>query len=307
MEKGVNPVDNEVPGESTEPNPIVTGTVIDIADLTVYEGSSPQEKVDALILGHTVVMISKTYCPFLRDAKDLLCSQIGVTVHSLEVNSNPEGGTISHCLSSKHDHYTVPVIFLNGTFVGGCDQVKTLHYTGELPVEREYLKGIINRNQTENTNELQMAKLVPMERSTAMNPPFWFPNHVGCWVVRLTGVQVFGLSTLSAAFHYELWGRYMAVGLFVDFALHMLAGAGLSPLGMNASFVANFFKPDFRRGPPKQFASFCGVWFSFLAVLFYFLDFGGHDIIGAILMGMLAGAAGLEGFLDFCLGCVFYG
>lgn len=140
-----------------------------------------------------------------------------------------------------------------------------------------------------------------------MNPPFWFPNTVNNNVVRVTGVQVCILSAISAGFHWKLWARYLAVGILADFTLRLFAGSPVSPLGMIATFVTSPWKPDFRPGPPKQFASFCGLFFSLLGTIFYFVDFHYHDVVGAVWMGMLAGAAGMEGFLDFCLGCVFYG
>lgn len=46
--------------------------------------------------------------------------------------------------------------------------------------------------------------------------------------------------------------------------------------------------------------------FSGLGTLFYFLDFEGHQYVGAAFMAGLAGASGLEWSLDFCLGCKFY-
>ena len=296
------------PTKEEEPRDEAMATSMNITvvgDLGSYEGSTVEEQVDSIIQAHPVLMISKTWCPFSRDAKDLLGKQLGVKVYALEVNTHPQGSAVFRYLSATHDHYTVPIIFLNGAFVGGCDDLKALHQTGEL--ERVYLKGLIHRKQTTSTDKVETAKLVPMERSKAMNPPFWFPNHVNNWVIRLTGFQVFCLSVLSAAFHYEIWGRYLAVGLLVDFGLRLVAGAHLSPLGMTSTVLTSFFKPDFRPGPPKQFAAFCGVFFTFMGTLFYFLDFHYHDVVGAVWMGMLAFAAGLEAFLDFCLGCLFYG
>lgn len=154
---------------------------------------------------------------------------------------------------------------------------------------------------------LDAAKLAVEHRSTARNPLFWFPNTVNNRVVRLTGLQVFVLSVLSAAFYTELWGRYLAVFLLIDFGLRFTVGSFLSPLGMIATAAASPFTPNFKPGAPKQFASFCGVTFSLLATIFYFVEFEYHEIVGAIWIAMLAGASGLEAFFDFCLGCVFFG
>ena len=68
----------------------------------------------------------------------------------------------------------------------------------------------------------------------------------------------------------------------------------------------------YRPGPPKQFASFCGICFSLPAAALYFAgdhddDDDGETIAGAVFLGMLMGAAALEGFANFCLGCLFFG
>jgi tellurite resistance protein TehA-like permease len=206
---------------------------------------------------------------------------------------------------SLFSHFTVPVVFIRGAYIGGCNETKALYQSGVL--EQEHLDGLVKLKRTTGTERLETARLLPKERSTAMNPPFWFPNTVNNNVVRMTGVQVCLLSALSAAFHWKLWARYLAVGLLVDFWLRLVAGSGVSPLGMIANLLTSSLKPDFRPGPPKQFAAFCGLFFSTLGTVFYFLDFELHDVVGAIWMGMLAGAAGLEGFCDFCFGCLFYG
>jgi hypothetical protein len=112
---------------------------------------------------------------------------------------------------------------------------------------------------------------------------------------------------ISCVFLNDLWARYLAVGLLVDFFLRLVAGSFVSPLGMVAALLTCYWKPDFRPGPPKQFAAFCGVFFSLMATIFYFVEFKHHNIVGAVWIGILAFASGLEAFLNFCLGCVFFG
>lgn len=264
-----------------------------IQDLDVYEGGSLEAKVDAMIRLHGVVVFSKTWCPFCRDAKDFLATQMGVRIHVIEVDNHPNGSQIFSYLSKKNNHYTVPMVFIKENFLGGCEDVKSLHKKGEL--ETKYLKGLVERKQTVGSDHFDTANLVPVERSFAANPPFWFPNTVNTKVIRTTGVLICILSALSAAFHWKLWARYLAVALLVDFAIRVVVGGFLSPIGMIANVLTSPFTPEFAPGPPKQFAACCGVIFSLLGTIFYFLDFKGHDIVGAIWMGMLAGAAGLEG------------
>jgi hypothetical protein len=191
------------------------------------------------------------------------------------------------------------MVFVRGEFLGGCDDTKALYRDGTL--EQRYLVGLVQVKRTVGTDKLETAQLLPKERSVAMNPPLWFPNTVNNNVIRATGVQVCIISTISAALHWKVWARWLAVGLLVDFLLRFMAGAGCSPIGMISTFITSPMKPDFRPGPPKQFASFCGVFFALMGTIFYFVDFSGHDIVGACFIGGLAGAAGLEGFADFCL------
>lgn len=280
------------------------GNLVSVPDLTAFEGDTIEAKVDHFIANRSVVLFGKSFCPFCRDARDFLASQIGCKVYNLDVNEVEDGAAIHKYLIEKTSHKTVPVIFIRGEFVGGCDEVKALHRKGEL---EKKLHGLIVRQRTQNTDKLETAKLAPTSRSKAINPPFWFPNTVNDNVVRVTGMQVCVLAILSTAFHNELWGRYLAMGLMVDFVIRMMVGSFLSPLGMIATLVTAPFEPKFKPGPPKQFAAFCGLMFSLLGTIFYFVDFEGHKIVGAIFMGMLAGASGLEGFVGFCLGCLFFG
>jgi hypothetical protein len=114
---------------------------------------------------------------------------------------------------------------------------------------------------------------------------------------------VFFLCVISIIFHQEVWGAWISAFLLIDFLTRMMVGSSLSVLGMVGTLISSPFQPQFRPGPPKQFASFCGVCFSLVATCCYFT---GNEVYGAIVLGGLAVAAGMEGFLDFCLGCVFF-
>lgn len=279
-------------------------TRIVVTDLESYPGSTTTEKIDSAIDLHAIFIISRSTCPFCRDVKDLLASQIGATIHSIEIDQHPDGNKIFAYSKSKTGHPTVPQVFIKGNFVGGCDDVKALHHKGELET---MLQGLIHRPRTTGSGKVETCHLVQGDRSQAMNPLFWFPNTVNNYVIRVVGFQVCTLSVLSAVWYDELWAHYIAAFLLVDFTLRMLAGASASPLGMIATFITSPFRPQFRPGPPKQFASFCGVMFAGLSSVFYFLDFKHHEYLGMAFIAGLAGASGLEWALDYCLGCKFYG
>jgi glutaredoxin 3 len=275
-----------------------------VTDLDAYDGSTLEEKVDSFILKHSVVVISKSYCAFCRDVKDLLASRVGVKVHIIEVNVHPDGTKIHNYIKKKTGKATVPVVFIRGKLIGGCDDVKTLHVKGDL--EQVLLKGLINRPRTTGTDKLETSHLIPVERSRATHPLFWFPNTVNNYVIRVVGFQVCTASVLSCVFLNEMWARYLAAGVLVDFCLRFVAGSSASPFGMIATLVTSPFRPQFRPGPPKQFASLCGIMFSGLGTLFYFVEFRGHQYVGCAFMAGLAGASGLEWAIDFCLGCKFF-
>mmetsp|Transcript_24506 Transcript_24506/g.68292 ORF Transcript_24506/g.68292 Transcript_24506/m.68292 type:complete len:995 (-) Transcript_24506:304-3288(-) len=274
-------------------------------DLSAYKGASLEEQVASIIEDHDVVMFSKTHCPFCRDAKDLLAVQLGVPVHVVEINEHPDGALIFEHLREQTEHKTVPMIYIKGNFIGGCDDLKGLHAKGTL--EQTLLKGVEHtRPRFEGTDQLETARLLPPPRSRACHPLFFFPNVVNNYAVRVIGFQTFVLSILSAAFWNKKWGRYTAAFVLADFCLRFVAGASASACGMIANVATSKFKPQFRPGPPKQFASFCGIMFSGFGTLFYFVDFDGHEYLGMVFMIGLAGASFLEWAFDFCLGCEFF-
>eukprot|EP00538_Stauroneis_constricta_P000528 CAMPEP_0119546512 /NCGR_PEP_ID=MMETSP1352-20130426/899_1 /TAXON_ID=265584 /ORGANISM="Stauroneis constricta, Strain CCMP1120" /LENGTH=996 /DNA_ID=CAMNT_0007591223 /DNA_START=151 /DNA_END=3141 /DNA_ORIENTATION=+ len=286
-------------------DPNMSKNITEIMDLSQFKGTSLEEQVDDLIQQSDIVMISKSHCPFCRDAKDLLAVQLGVRVHVIDVDQHPDGNAVLAHVKQQTEHKTVPIIFIKGQFIGGCDDLKALHAKGTL--EDSLLRGVEHsRPRFEGTDKLETARLLPPERSRACHPLFWFPNTVNNNAIRVIGFLTFALSVVSAALLNDKWGRYIAVFVLVDFCLRFVAGASASACGMIAIFVTSKFRPDFRPGPPKQFASLCGIMFSGLGTLFYFVNFDGHEYVGCFFMAALAGAAFLEWALDFCLGCEFF-
>lgn len=267
--------------------------VIVLECLDAYDGETVAEKVDDCIGKLPVVVVIKTYCPFCKDSTQFLAVQLGVTIRVLPINEMKEGDQIFKHLSNKENHRTVPMIYVRGTFLGGCDRLRALQQKGDL--EKDYLRGLIGRKRTEGAKALETSKLLPPYRVQAIMPFFWFPNVVNNNIERVTSLQVFIMSVVSCTFFNERWAHYIAVGLVVDFFLRLLAGSSVSPLGMTATVVTVFWEPDFCPGPPKQFAAFCGAFFSLGAFSFYFVDFPYHESIGAVWIGILAVTSGMEG------------
>ena len=166
-----------------------------------------------------------------------------------------------------------------------------MYATGAL--QSDYLAGLTNKEKCE-----KMAQL------STRQPLFWFPGQVNGKAVRCTGILTCLAATACVvASHLAPWGGRISYGLALDFAARVLAGSRLSVLGRAAAPLALCLEPEPRAGRPKQFASMCGLMFSLLGALFYFFEL---PIVGSIWIAGLAVASGMEGFLDFCLGCVFF-
>eukprot|EP00747_Dinoflagellata_sp_TGD_P185660 gnl/TRDRNA2_/TRDRNA2_42310_c0_seq1.p1 gnl/TRDRNA2_/TRDRNA2_42310_c0~~gnl/TRDRNA2_/TRDRNA2_42310_c0_seq1.p1 ORF type:complete len:199 (+),score=34.40 gnl/TRDRNA2_/TRDRNA2_42310_c0_seq1:53-649(+) len=82
-----------------------------------------------------LVLFSKTYCPFVQKAKGILNSlhpRPVMDVIELDVMGQPRHGPIQQVLRQKTGSSTVPQAFVNGTYVGGCQEMSDLHARGEL-------------------------------------------------------------------------------------------------------------------------------------------------------------------------------
>jgi monothiol glutaredoxin len=85
------------------------------------------------ITAHPVVLFMKgtparPQCGFSAAVVAVL-QQYDVAVHAIDVLADP---AIRHGIKTYSDWPTIPQLYLNGTFVGGCDIVREMHGTGEL-------------------------------------------------------------------------------------------------------------------------------------------------------------------------------
>ncbi|OED38974.1 glutaredoxin 3 [Chromatiales bacterium (ex Bugula neritina AB1)] len=76
-----------------------------------------------------VEMYTKAACPYCGHAKSLL-RQYGVEV--IEHDVTHDAGKVSEMVDRSLGRWTVPQIFFNGVPMGGCDDLHTLHYAGQL-------------------------------------------------------------------------------------------------------------------------------------------------------------------------------
>lgn len=75
-----------------------------------------------------VEIYTMNFCPYCKRAKALFDS-LKVPYTEIDVTNNESK---MQELIAKTGVMTVPQIFINGTFVGGCDDVMLLQKTGEL-------------------------------------------------------------------------------------------------------------------------------------------------------------------------------
>lgn len=69
------------------------------------------------------------YCPYCKKAKALL-NQLGLNFQEIDITDNEDEAMDN--LIAKTGRSTVPQIFINDKFIGGCDDLFELQKTGKL-------------------------------------------------------------------------------------------------------------------------------------------------------------------------------
>lgn len=77
----------------------------------------------------TVIIYSKSWCPFCTKAKMLL-EQKGVVFEDIDVEKYPD--KFQEMAERSHGRRTVPQIFINSQHIGGCDDLYALEAEGKL-------------------------------------------------------------------------------------------------------------------------------------------------------------------------------
>ena len=131
---------------------------------------------------------------------------------------------------------------------------------------------------------------------------FGFPNPVNETSARIvaTGAVVMSVLFVITA------NPWVLVPLTYGFVARVLTDPLLSPLGRIATEVITpRLKRDhvFVAGPPKRFAQGIGAVFSVTASVLWILDL---ETASRVVIFMLAGAASLEAFVGYCLGCAIF-
>lgn len=76
-----------------------------------------------------VVIYTKNYCPYCRDAKELLQKK-GLSFTEYDLMTEPQRR--NEMIAKAGGRTTVPQIFINGQHLGGCDDIYALERQGKL-------------------------------------------------------------------------------------------------------------------------------------------------------------------------------
>ncbi|CAL1527071.1 unnamed protein product [Lymnaea stagnalis] len=90
-----------------------------------------KQEVQKIIDTHSVVVFSKTTCPFSDKAKDLLKS-LSVKYETIELDRLDKGSKYQAVLKELTGQSTVPNIFINGRHLGTCDNLLQAHCDNSL-------------------------------------------------------------------------------------------------------------------------------------------------------------------------------
>lgn len=137
-----------------------------------------------------------------------------------------------------------------------------------------------------------------------MRELFRFPDPVNEVSARLVAGGVVVLCVVILAAQLPWLSLLLAYG----FVARVLTGPTLSPLGQAVTRVLTPrlpFAPRLVPGPPKRFAQGIGATLSLTAVVLFF-GFG-QEAWSYLPVAAILGAASLEAFAGFCLGCWMFG
>lgn len=93
-----------------------------VADLVAgkYDAVAVQSTIDMFIRDNPVAMFSFTTCPFCRRSKDFL-QERGIPYGVMELDEMEDGNQIRAELGRMTGRTSVPAIFVQGKFIGGCN------------------------------------------------------------------------------------------------------------------------------------------------------------------------------------------
>ncbi|KAI8982463.1 thioredoxin-like protein [Mycotypha africana] len=97
------------------------------------KGWTLEDEISGLIQKNTLIVFSKTYCPFSKKAKKILNSYtLKDKLKVVEVDKRADDFQVKAVLDEISGRSTFPNIFLKGKSLGGSQELDELHRSGEL-------------------------------------------------------------------------------------------------------------------------------------------------------------------------------
>ncbi|KAF1918995.1 thioredoxin-like protein [Ampelomyces quisqualis] len=92
--------------------------------------SATKTKIQTIIDQNPVAVFSKSYCPYCRQAKELL-SKSGAKFYAIELDQVDDGSALQSALGELTGQNTVPNIFIAQKHIGGNSDLQAKK--GDLP------------------------------------------------------------------------------------------------------------------------------------------------------------------------------
>ncbi|KAI8364237.1 thioredoxin-like protein [Blakeslea trispora] len=107
----------------------------EMIDMQHEENETPtlKQEIEQLIRQNTLIVFSKTYCPFSKNAKRLLNSfNLKEPLTVVEVDLRDDDYEVKMVLKEISGRDTFPNVFLNGKTIGGSDDLEALNQADQL-------------------------------------------------------------------------------------------------------------------------------------------------------------------------------
>eukprot|EP00271_Cylindrocystis_brebissonii_P015710 TRINITY_DN38690_c0_g1_i1.p3 TRINITY_DN38690_c0_g1~~TRINITY_DN38690_c0_g1_i1.p3 ORF type:complete len:103 (+),score=28.45 TRINITY_DN38690_c0_g1_i1:343-651(+) len=88
-------------------------------------------KAQALVDENSLMVFSKSWCPFCKKVKALLAS-LGANPKVVELDEVDDGDELQGALAEWTGQRSVPSVFVGGKHIGGCDDTTAANNAGTL-------------------------------------------------------------------------------------------------------------------------------------------------------------------------------
>ncbi|CAK8676795.1 unnamed protein product [Clavelina lepadiformis] len=93
--------------------------------------TAAKQLIEENISSNKVMVFSKSWCPYCKRAKDVIAG-LYAQYATMELDQRDDEDTMQDVLLEMTGGRSVPRVFINGKFVGGCDETLKLHAKGML-------------------------------------------------------------------------------------------------------------------------------------------------------------------------------